>query len=74
MAAGHLRSGVRETGGSSKRNRQAIAARETRVASRLRAIERAYRMAIDPDATPEHDPTKTPRSAAMAHDYDLELE
>lgn len=57
-----------------RRNREAIAARETRVAARLRAIERAYRTAIDPDATLEHDPAKTPRSAAPALGYDLELE
>lgn len=57
-----------------RRNREAIAARETRVASRLRAIEQAYRKAIDPDATPEVDPAKTPRSAATAPDHDLELE
>jgi hypothetical protein len=30
-----------------RRNRQAIAARETRVATSLRAVEQAYRMAID---------------------------
>jgi hypothetical protein len=33
-----------------RRNRQAIATRETRVAARLRAVEHAYRMAIEPDA------------------------
>ena len=32
-----------------RRNRQAIAAREARVAARLRAIERAYRTAIEHD-------------------------
>ena len=32
-----------------RRNRQAIAARETRVAARLRAVEQAYRTAIDHD-------------------------
>jgi hypothetical protein len=57
-----------------RRNRQAIAARETRVAIRLRAIERAYRTAIDPDAIPRADPTQVPRSAAMAPGYELELE
>ena len=57
-----------------RRNRQAIAARETRVAARLRAIERAYRTAIDPDAIPRADPTQVPRSAAMAPGYELELE
>ena len=34
-------------GSYGRRNRQAIAARETRVATRLRAVEQAYRMAID---------------------------
>jgi hypothetical protein len=37
-------------GSYGRRNRQAIAARETRVAARLRAVERAYRMAIERDA------------------------
>ena len=38
-------------GSYGRRNRQAIAAREERVAARLRAIERAYRMANERDAT-----------------------
>ena len=37
-------------GSYGRRNRQAIAARETRVAARLRAVEQAYRMAIERDA------------------------
>jgi hypothetical protein len=57
-----------------RRNRQAIAARETRIAARLRAVEHAYRTATDPDAPLEIDPTATSRSADMAPDYDLELE
>jgi hypothetical protein len=57
-----------------RRNRQAIAARETRITARLRAIERAYRTAIDPQAIHEVDPIQSARSAAMAPDYDLELE
>jgi hypothetical protein len=36
-------------GSYGRRNRQAIAARETRVAARLRAVEHAYRMAIERD-------------------------
>jgi hypothetical protein len=56
-----------------RRNRQAIATRETRVAARLRAVERAYRTAIDPNAMPQADPTATPRCADTAADYDLEL-
>jgi hypothetical protein len=57
-----------------RRNRQAIAARETRVAARLRAIEHAYRTAIDHDATAALQPVETLRSAGMAHDHELELE
>jgi len=38
-------------GSYGRRNRQAIAARETRIAARLRAVEQAYRTAIDRDAT-----------------------
>ena len=34
-------------GSYGRRNRQAIAARETRVAARLRAVEQAYRIAIE---------------------------
>ena len=37
-------------GSYGRRNRQAIAARETRVAARLRAVEQAYRTAIERDA------------------------
>ena len=37
---------------TAEHNREAIAARETRIATRLRAIERAYRIAVDPEATP----------------------
>ena len=32
-----------------RRNRQAIASRETRIAARLRAVEHAYRMAFERD-------------------------
>ena len=39
-------------GSYGRRNRQAIAARETRVATRLRAVEQAYRLAIERDAAP----------------------
>ena len=37
-------------GSYGRRNRQAIAARETRIATRLRAVEHAYRLAIERDA------------------------
>ena len=59
-----------------RRNRQAIATRETRIAARLRAVEHAYRMAIERDAVfkpPE--PTRTVRSPEHAADREeIELE
>ena len=39
-------------GSYGRRNRQAIAARETRIAGRLRAVEQACRAALDRDAAP----------------------
>jgi hypothetical protein len=62
-------------GSYGRRNRQAIAARETRVAARLRAVEQAYRAAIDRDTTygpPE--PTQTPRHPECEVSRDIELE
>ena len=53
-------------GSYGRRNRQAIAARETRVAARLRAVEHACRTATGHDtayAPPE--PTRAPRSAEL---------
>ena len=53
-------------GSYGRRNRQAIATRETRIAARLRAVEQAYRMAIERDAgarPPE--PTTACRSPSM---------
>ena len=38
-------------GSYGRQNRQAIAARETRIAARLRAVEQTYRMAIEREAT-----------------------
>jgi hypothetical protein len=55
-------------------NRQAIAARETRVAARLRAIEQSHRMAVDRDAVftlPE--PTGSVRSPKNEADREVEL-
>ena len=50
-------------GSYGRRNRQAIAARETRIAARLRAVEQAYRTAIDRDATSTpSEPTRALRS------------
>ena len=56
------------------RNREVIAARETRIAARLRAIERAYRAAV------EFDPTQAPQPAQLrilggrTPDHELKLE
>ena len=53
-------------GSYGRRNRQAIAARETRVAARLRAVEQAYGTATGRDtayAPPE--PTRAPRSPEL---------
>lgn len=57
-----------------RRNREAIAARETRIADRLRAVERAYRTALDPDATPAPDLIKMLPAADRISDRELELE
>jgi hypothetical protein len=62
-------------GSYGRRNRQAIAARETRVATRLRAVEHAYRMAIERDSMyvpPE--PTRTLRSMDHVADRQIDLE
>jgi hypothetical protein len=62
-------------GSYGRRNRQAIAARETRVAFRLRAVERAYRMANERDVVlgpPE--PTRACRYPDHAPDMEIELE
>jgi hypothetical protein len=56
-------------------NRQAIAARETRIAARRHAVEHAYRMSIERDAAfmpPE--PTGTLCSPGHAPDREIELE
>ena len=58
-----------------RRNREAIAAREMRVAARLRAVERAYRTAGEHTATfgpPE--PTRACRSPERTADREIELE
>ena len=59
-------------GSYGRRNRQAIAARETRVATRLRAVEHAYRTAIERDtayAPPEPRGLRSP-----GHVADMEIE
>ena len=62
-------------GSYGRRNRQAIATRETRMAARLRAVELAYRVAIERDVVfrpPE--PTTACRSLEHAADREIELE
>ena len=62
-------------GSYGRRNRQAIAARETRIAARLRAVEHAYKAAAEHDTTvvpPE--PVRTLRSPVHAADLEIELE
>ena len=62
-------------GSYGQRNRQAIAAREARVASRLRAVEHAYRVATEHDAVPS--PPNAPRafrSPEHVPDREIELE
>ena len=53
-------------------NRQAIAARETRIATRLRAIEHAYRTALDP--APALELNQISRTVTRTPDYEPELE
>jgi hypothetical protein len=57
-----------------RRNRQAIAAREARVAARLRAVERAYRTAIEPDAEVKRETAQTIHPADHVADHEMELE
>jgi len=62
-------------GSYGRRNRQAIAARETRIAARLRAVEQAYRTAIDRDTayTPP-EPTRALRSPELQAGRQIDLE
>ena len=62
-------------GSYGRRNRQAIAARETRVAARLRAVEHAYRTAIECEAAfTSSEPTSRNQSSEYAPDREIELE
>jgi hypothetical protein len=62
-------------GSYGRRNRQAIAARETRVASRLRAIQHAYQATAGHDpAFTVPEPARTPRPPEHAADKEIELE
>jgi len=62
-------------GSYGRRNRRAIAARETRIAARLRAVEQACRTAIDRDTahTPP-EPTRTLRSPELQPGRQIDLE
>lgn len=60
-----------------RRNRQDIAAHETRVAARLRAVEQAYRTAIDHDTAyrlPDLTQTSCSPESQLARQGDLEAE
>ena len=60
-------------GSYGRHNREAIAARETRVATRLRAVEQAYRTANERDIDIE--PTEaTPVRRSHEHSIDREIE
>ena len=62
-------------GSNGRRNRQAIATRETRITARLRAVEHAYRTAIERDTvfrSPE--PTRTLRFPDLQADREIEPE
>jgi hypothetical protein len=62
-------------GSYGRRNRQAIAARETRIAARLRAVEQAYRTALEHDtAHSPLEPTRTLRPPELQTGRDIDLE
>ena len=62
-------------GSYGRQNRQAIAARETRIATRLRAAEHAYRTAIERDTAPTTpEPAMTLRPPGHAADMQTDLE
>lgn len=61
-------------GSFGRRNRQAIAAREARVAARLRAVEHAYRDAIERDGAVKPESALTLHPADHVADHEIELE
>jgi len=62
-------------GSYGRRNRQATAGGETRIATRLRAVEQAYRTATEHDtASRPPEPTRTFRSPKRQADREIELE
>jgi hypothetical protein len=62
-------------GSYGRANRQAIAARETRIATRLRAVEQAYRTANEHDiAHSPLEPTRTPRPTELQAGIEIDME
>ena len=62
-------------GSYGRANRQAIAARETRIATRLRAVEQAYRTAVEHDtAYSPLEPTRTPYPIELQAGRDTDME
>jgi len=62
-------------GSYGRRNRQAIAARETRVTARLRAVEQAYRTATEHDTAPKRkESTRMLRSPEFQSDMQIDME
>jgi hypothetical protein len=62
-------------GSYGRRNREAIAARETRIATRLRAVEQACQAAIEHDVVPRlPDPPRACPSPGHVPDREMELE
>jgi hypothetical protein len=59
-------------GSYGRRNRQVIAARETRVATRLRAVEHAYRTAIERDTA--HTPPRPVGLRSPRHVADRQID
>jgi hypothetical protein len=57
-----------------RHNRQAIAARETRITARLRAVEHAYRTALDPETALPLEPAEITASAGTAAGREPEME
>ncbi len=57
-----------------RRNRQAIAARETRITARLRAVEHACQTALDRSTATTPEPARMPRSLEHGADGEVELE
>jgi hypothetical protein len=62
-------------GSYGRANRETIAARETRIATRLRAVEQAYRIATEHDTAPSPpEPTPTPRPTELQAGRQIDME